>query len=117
MPTPRKKTNRKRTHALNGRRHDPVTPGQPETMDGRERHLTAIKLLLNLDDIANRWHQKRWADLEALIEFAQKDAPLDLAQTDPALFRSLRAAITEYYIRGYGQFNLSQIKKIARQAT
>jgi hypothetical protein len=117
MPTPRKKTNRKRIHALNGRRHDPVTPGQPETMDGRERHLTAIKLLLNLDDIANRWHQKRWADLEALIEFAQKDAPLDLAQTDPALFRSLRAAITEYYIRGYGQFNLSQIKKIARQAT
>jgi hypothetical protein len=102
---------------LNGHRRRPATPGHAKIMNGREKRLTAIKLLLNLDDIPNRWHQKRWTDLEALIEFVQKDAPLDLAQTDPALFRTLRAAITEYYIRGYGQFSLSQVRKLARRRT
>ena len=36
-----------------------------------------------------------------------------LAQTDPALYRTLRAAVTDFNVRGFGQLNAAKLRRLA----
>jgi hypothetical protein len=83
-------------------------------MNAREEELTARALLADQAQIDVYWHQKRWAELAALVRFAQRDAPLELAQTDPALYRELRGQITRFFLRGGDAFSLEKLEALAR---
>ncbi|MCX6866751.1 MAG: hypothetical protein NTV46_11145 [Verrucomicrobia bacterium] len=61
--------------------------------------------------------ERRWADVAIAVEFAESDIPRDLAITDPALYRSLRDAITRFYLRGGGALNLEKLRHLANQAS
>jgi hypothetical protein len=60
-------------------------------MNPREEELAVRALLATpaLVDVA--FKEERWAELAVLVRFAQRDVPVTLAQTDPALYRQLRA--------------------------
>ena len=58
-------------------------------------------------------HQKRWAELAALVRFAHRDVPVQLAQTDPALYRQLREQITRFFLRGGDAFSLERLEALA----
>jgi hypothetical protein len=83
-------------------------------LTARQRELTARHLLANPDQIPVYLKQKKWRDLEALVEFSTKDAPLSLAHTDPALFASLRQQITDFHLRGWSRLNLEKLRELAK---
>lgn len=70
------------------------------TMNAREEELTARALLADPAQVDVYLREKRWAELAALVRFARRDVPVDLAQTDPALYRQLREQITRFFLRG-----------------
>ena len=79
----------------------------------REQEITAQTLLTRPDGIAAALKERRWADVGAAVEFAEADLPKDLAITDPALYRTLRDAITTFYLRGGGALNLTKLRELA----
>ncbi len=79
----------------------------------REQEIIAQTLLTRPDGIARALKERRWADVGAAVEFAEADLPKDLAITDPALYRTLREAITTFYLRGGGALNLNKLRELA----
>lgn len=79
-------------------------------MNAREEELTVRALLETpaLVDIA--FKEQRWAELAALVRFAQRDVPVALAQTDPALYRRLREQITRFFLLGGDAFSLAALE-------
>ncbi len=59
-------------------------------MTAREESLTAREMLLKPELLGVRLKERRWADVAALVRYAQQDVPPELAATDPALYRTLR---------------------------
>jgi len=59
-------------------------------------------------------HEKRWAELAALVRFARHDVPVQPAQTDPALYRQLREQITRFFLRGGDVLSLKKLEALAR---
>ena len=51
--------------------------------------------------------------LTALVRYARKDVPPELAATDPALYRKLREGITRFFLRGGGSLNLAKLEALA----
>ena len=79
-------------------------------MNPREEEL-AVRALLEtpaLVDLA--FKEQRWAELAALVRFAQRDVPATLAQTDPALYRRLREQITRFFLLGGDVFSLEKLE-------
>lgn len=83
-------------------------------MNAREEELVARALLADADLVDVYLKEKRWAELAALVRFAQRDVPASLAQTDPALYRTLREQITRFYLRGGEAFSLKKLEGKAR---
>jgi hypothetical protein len=83
-------------------------------MNAREEELTARDLLANPSQVDVYLRQKRWAELAALVRFVQRDVPVQLAQTDPALYRQLREQITRFFLRGGDVFSLKKLETLAR---
>jgi hypothetical protein len=83
-------------------------------MNAREEELTARALLADQQQIDICLHEKRWAELAALVRFARRDVPVQLAQTDPALYRQLREQITRFFLRGGDVLSLKQLEMLAR---
>lgn len=83
-------------------------------MNAREEELTARVLLADQAQIDICLHEKRWAELAALVRFVRRDAPPALAQTDPALYRELRAQITRFYLRGGDVLSLEKLDALGR---
>ena len=79
----------------------------------REQEITAQTLLTRPYGIARALKERRWADVGAAVEFAETDLPKDLAITDPALYRTLRDALTTFYLRGGGALNLNKLRELA----
>jgi hypothetical protein len=52
--------------------------------------------------------------LAALVRFARRDVPVELAQTDPALYRLLREQITRFFLRGGDVLSLKKLEALAR---
>ncbi|MGB8368872.1 MAG: hypothetical protein ACLPYZ_16155 [Limisphaerales bacterium] len=82
-------------------------------MDAREEELTARALLADPAQGNIYFHQKRWAELAALVRFARRDVPAELAQTDPALYRQLREQFTRFFLRGGDVFSLKKLETLA----
>jgi hypothetical protein len=82
-------------------------------MNAREEELIARALLADQDQIDVYFAQKRWPELAALVRFARRDVPVELAQTDPALYRQLREQITRFFLRGGDVFSLDQLEQLA----
>lgn len=79
----------------------------------RDQKVTAQTLLVHPDGVAKALRDRRWADVGYAVEFAEADLPKDLAITDPALYRTLRDAITRFYLRGGGSLNLEKLRQLA----
>ena len=84
-------------------------------MTARDKHVTACHLLINIDEIKVVFQQRRWAELAAVVEAAQKDVPVILSKTDPRLYQLLRNGVTQFNLRGYDNFNLDAIKALAER--
>lgn len=82
-------------------------------MNAREEELIARALLADPAQIDVFWAQKRWPELAALVRFARRDVPVQLAQTDPALYRQLREQITRFFLRGGDVFSLKRLETLA----
>ena len=83
-------------------------------MNAREEELIARALLADQAQIDVYLAQKRWPELAALVRFAQRDVPVQLAQTDPALYRQLREQITRFFLRGGDVLSLKRLEVLAR---
>ena len=84
-------------------------------MNAREEEMIARALLADPEQVDVYLAQKRWAELAALVRFARRDVPVQLAQTDPALYRQLREQITRFFLRGGDAFSLTGLETLARQ--
>lgn len=82
-------------------------------MNAREEELAARALLADPAQVDVCLRQKRWAELAALVRFARRDVPVQLAQTDPALYRQLREQITRFFLRGGDVFSLKRLETLA----
>jgi hypothetical protein len=82
-------------------------------MNAREEELTARALLADQAQIDVCLREKRWGELLALVRFARRDVPTELAQTDPALYRHLREQITRFFLRGGDVFSLKKLESLA----
>ena len=82
-------------------------------MNAREEELIARALLADQEQIDVYLAQKRWLELAALVRFARRDVPVQLAQTDPALYRQLREQITRFFLRGGDVFSLKRLEMLA----
>ena len=82
-------------------------------LNGRERELTVIHLLTHPPAVGEYFVQQKWKELADLAEYVEKDVPRELAFTDPALFRTLRKAITELHCRGFGAMNAPFLRQLA----
>ena len=82
-------------------------------MNAREEELIARALLADQAQIDVFLAQKRWRELAALVRFVRRDVPVQLAQTDPALYRELREQITRFYLRGGDVFSLERLEALA----
>ncbi len=82
-------------------------------MNAREAELIAHGLLADPDQVDVYFRQKRWLELAALVRVARRDAPVQLAQTDPALYRQLREQITRFFLRGGDAFSLERLEALA----
>ena len=83
-------------------------------MNAREEELIARALLADPEQVNICFHQKRWAELAALVRFARRDVPVELAQTDPALYRQLREQITRFFLRGGDVLSFKKLEALAR---
>jgi len=84
-------------------------------MNAREEELVARKLLADQEQIDVYLREKRWAELAALVRFARRDVPVELAQTDPALYRQLREQITRFFLRGGDVLSLEKLEAMANR--
>jgi len=82
-------------------------------LNAREEELIARALLADQEQIDVYLAQKRWLELAALVRFARRDVPVQLAQTDPALYRQLREQITRFFLRGGDVFSLKRLETLA----
>lgn len=89
---------------------------QPKhTMTAREEELTARHLLEHPDLLGVYLKDKRWAEVAALVRYAKRDVPTELAATDPALYRTLREGVTRFFLRGGGILNVEKLEVLATQ--
>ncbi len=66
----------------------------------RELSVSALDVLLRGKFVPVA-RAKDWELLREVARLAQSDAPHKLAATDPALFRSWRAAVTRFHLNGW----------------
>jgi hypothetical protein len=79
----------------------------------RNQELLARHLLANPTEISNLLVARKWDTLLILAKYAAKDVDESLARTDPALYRTLRAQITEFKIKW--RFNIDELEQLANQ--
>ena len=82
-------------------------------MTPREEELVARHLLEHPDELGVYLKEKRWAEVVAVVRYAKRDVPPELAATDPALYRTLREGITRFFLRGGGVLNLEKLEALA----
>lgn len=86
-------------------------------MNRRDQWVAGVALLRAYlrDDLAlaRALRERRWTDVLAAAEIASGEVDHDLALTDPALYRTLRDAITKYHLRGYGGLDVQSLRLIA----
>ena len=84
-------------------------------MTAREESLIAREMLLKPELLGQRLKERRWADVAAMVRYAQQDVPKNLAMSDPALYRALREGVTHFYLRGGEGLSLEKLEALAAQ--
>ena len=84
-------------------------------MNAREQELAARHLLEHPDLLGVYLKEKRWAEVAALVRYARRDVPPELAATDPALYRTLRNGVTRFFLRGGGALNVDKLEALANE--
>jgi len=82
-------------------------------MTAREEELIAREVLEHPELLGIRLKERRWADVAAVVRYARRDVPQDLAMTDPALYQTLRDQVTRFFLRGGGALNLTKLEQLA----
>ena len=82
-------------------------------MTAREEELIARELLARQELIDIYLKEKRWAEIAALVRYANREVPPALASTDPALYRTLREQITRFFLNGGAVFSLARLEQLA----
>ena len=85
-------------------------------MNALEEELIACEMLERPERLGARLKEKRWADVAALVRYARRDVPVELATTDPVLYGTLRKGVTRFLLRGGGALNLAKREKLAGAA-
>jgi len=58
-----------------------------------------------------------WELLAEIARLAEIDAPLDWAASDPAMFATLRSAITRFHLKGWSAMTPERVRQVARKAS
>ena len=80
----------------------------------RALHVDALDALLRQKMVA-LVNARDWELLREVARMAQQDAPQDLAATDPALFQTLRQAVTKFHLGGWSAMTPERVDQIARE--
>lgn len=54
-----------------------------------------------------------WELLEEIARMAEVDAPVEMVGTDPAMFATLRAAITKFHLKGWSAMTAERVRQVA----
>lgn len=79
----------------------------------RDEELMALTYLAKPDLLTQAMMEKRWADVATTVSFAETDAPVSLASTDPRLYQQIRNNITRFYLRGGGALSFEKLRQLA----
>ena len=82
-------------------------------MTARDEELIARELLARQELIDVYLKEKRWAEVAALVRYANREVPPALASTDPALYKALREQITRLFVKGGAVFSLTRLEQLA----
>ncbi|OAM91644.1 hypothetical protein AW736_02260 [Termitidicoccus mucosus] len=66
----------------------------------RQREMDAWHLAQHPEQVAELLAARDWERLIPFADAIAADVPVQLAATDPALYRTLRKAVTEIHVRG-----------------
>jgi len=56
-----------------------------------------------------------WELLEEIARLAEADAPVEMAASDPAMYATLRAAITRFHLGGWSAMTAERVREVARE--
>lgn len=85
------------------------------TRTARALHVEALDALLR-GRMAEVAVARDWELLREVARLAQEDAPLVLASTDPALYATLRGAITKYHLKGWSNMTPERVDAVRQRA-
>ncbi len=57
-----------------------------------------------------------WELLREVARLARQDAPVELATTDPALYQTWRAAVTQYHLKGWTHMTPERVDTVRQKA-
>ena len=56
-----------------------------------------------------------WELLEEIARLAEDDAPVEMAASDPAMYATLRAAITRFHLKGWSAMTPERVRDVAQE--
>ena len=89
-----------------------ANPNVRNVPGARRREPAARHLARHPDEVLALLEQKKRRESVAFADVIAADAPVALAATDPALYRTYRAAVTEIYARGLA-LNADELRRLA----
>ena len=81
-------------------------------MTAREKEVVARHGLLRPGVIPALWHGRRWEQLGVVAAYARAGAPVEMARSDPFMYRKLCAAVCEYHVRGFDRLDPTRIRRL-----
>jgi hypothetical protein len=75
----------------------------------RDAEISAFSLARNPEAIRELMARGAWRDLLPVALLIEHDMPRDFAQTDPALYRTIRKAVTELHVQGLGYLRAADL--------
>lgn len=91
------------------------SPGKNISVLGaRRREMEAWHLAQHLDRVVELLAAREWERLIPFADAVAADVPPALAATDPALYRTLRKALTEIHVRGLA-LNPKALRQLAHR--
>jgi len=90
----------------------PTFGARNSVLGARRREMEAWALAQHLDQVVALLAAKKWEQLIPFADAVAADVPVALAATDPALYRTLRKALTEVHVRGLA-LNPETLRRLA----